>query len=146
MRVRLQLLIIFAIIVSVVVTTDVEKLQTHSLEVDGSAVPMTDMGPVIINKDGTTRRISNWKLLSKKEQERTWERIAKRNKERISILEEQHKRDDNHGKHNEQHEEADVALSLPSGTESVDELAAALAEIEALHLEDNTELRIPSMF
>jgi predicted Fe-S protein YdhL (DUF1289 family) len=44
------------------------------------------MGPVIINTDGTTRRISNWNELSEQEREVSWRRIAKRNEERREKL------------------------------------------------------------
>lgn len=35
----------------------------------GSSTDMSHIGPLIINADGTTRRISNWAQLTKKEQE-----------------------------------------------------------------------------
>ena len=44
------------------------------------------MGPVIINSDGTTRRIDNWDQMTKGEQEVAWRRIAKRNEERRKVL------------------------------------------------------------
>lgn len=44
------------------------------------------MGPVIINADGTTRRIDNWDQMTKSEQEVAWRRIAKRNEERRRVL------------------------------------------------------------
>jgi predicted Fe-S protein YdhL (DUF1289 family) len=44
------------------------------------------MGPVIINSDGTTRRIDNWDQMMKGEQEVAWRRIAKRNEERRKVL------------------------------------------------------------
>jgi predicted Fe-S protein YdhL (DUF1289 family) len=44
------------------------------------------MGPVIINIDGTTRRIDNWDQMTKNEQEVAWRRIAKRNEERRKLL------------------------------------------------------------
>jgi len=54
------------------------------------------MGPVIINADGTTRRIDNWDQMTKNEQEVAWRRIAKRNEERRkALLEEQQKQQQN---------------------------------------------------
>jgi predicted Fe-S protein YdhL (DUF1289 family) len=45
------------------------------------------LGPIIINTDGTTRRIDNWDTLSEREKETTWRRIKKRNAERREMLE-----------------------------------------------------------
>jgi hypothetical protein len=55
----------------------------------GETIKFDEMGPVIINSDGTTRRIDNWKELSEREQEVTWRRISKRNEERRNVLLEQ---------------------------------------------------------
>jgi len=52
----------------------------------GETLSLDELGPIIINADGTTRRIGNWKQLSKWEQERTLVRIAKRNQERVAAL------------------------------------------------------------
>lgn len=45
-----------------------------------------DLGPIIVNTDGTTRRIANWDTLSKQEQESSWRLISARNKQRIERL------------------------------------------------------------
>jgi len=51
------------------------------------------MGPIILNTDGTTRRIENWDTLTKHEQEVTWRRISKRNEiRRQALLKEQEER------------------------------------------------------
>ncbi|KAL7442532.1 hypothetical protein ACHAXH_009812 [Discostella pseudostelligera] len=56
----------------------------------GESIRFEEMGPVIINADGTTRRIDNWDQMTKSEQEVAWRRIAKRNEERRkALLEEQ---------------------------------------------------------
>jgi hypothetical protein len=52
----------------------------------GETISFEEMGPVIINTDGTTRAIANWDDLSKREKEVTWKRISKRNEERRKIL------------------------------------------------------------
>jgi hypothetical protein len=52
----------------------------------GESISFQEMGPVIINTDGTTRRISNWNELSEQEREVSWRRIAKRNEERRAKL------------------------------------------------------------
>ena len=122
--------------------------QTQTLEVGGESLLLKDLGPVIINIDGTTRRISNWKLLSKMEQERTWKRIAKRNKERLAVLEKK-QADEQITQESDQEEELPIQpiLSLPSGNESEDDLAAALTDLDAINsAEDSYEPRIPSMF
>ena len=55
----------------------------------GESMSFAEMGPVIINADGTTRQIANWDKMTKKEQEVTWRRISKRNQERRAKLEQQ---------------------------------------------------------
>jgi hypothetical protein len=52
----------------------------------GETLKLDQMGPVIINLDGTTRRIENWDEMTEKEQEVTWRRISKRNEERRKML------------------------------------------------------------
>jgi hypothetical protein len=60
--------------------------EIRSMSVNGPGISFSELGPIIINSDGTTRAISNWDKMSKPEQDKTWERIARRNKERIEIL------------------------------------------------------------
>ena len=56
----------------------------------GETISLEEMGPVIINTDGTTRRIDNWDQLSEAEKKTTWRRISQRNeKRRKKLLEEQ---------------------------------------------------------
>ena len=52
----------------------------------GETLRFEDLGPIIINSDGTTRRIENWNELSDKEKEVSWRRISKRNEERRNAL------------------------------------------------------------
>lgn len=52
----------------------------------GETMKFDDLGPIIINMDGSTRRIGNWEQLTDKEKEVTWRRIGKRNQERRKIL------------------------------------------------------------
>ena len=52
----------------------------------GESIDFAHLGPVIINSDGTTRRIANWDSMTKQEQDKTWERISKRNAARIAEL------------------------------------------------------------
>lgn len=60
--------------------------QTRRLEVGGEALPLDELGPIIINEDGTMRRIANWHLLTDSEREATQRRISTRNKARIDVL------------------------------------------------------------
>lgn len=55
----------------------------------GETITFEEMGPVILNMDGTTRRINNWNEMSDKEREVTWRRISKRNEERRQKMLEQ---------------------------------------------------------
>jgi hypothetical protein len=52
----------------------------------GETIKFEEMGPIIINMDGTTRRIDNWNEMTKQEQAVSWRRIAKRNEERRKLL------------------------------------------------------------
>jgi hypothetical protein len=45
-----------------------------------------EMGPLIINLDGTVRRISNWRSLTTREKKVAWRKIAQRNRARLSHL------------------------------------------------------------
>ena len=60
----------------------------------GDTISFEEMGPVIINADGTTRRIDNWDKMTKHEQEVAWRRISKRNAERRAALLEQQKQEE----------------------------------------------------
>jgi len=57
----------------------------------GESIRFEEWGPIILNSDGTTRRIANWDTLTDKEKEVSWRRISKRNEERRLILLEQQK-------------------------------------------------------
>jgi len=65
--------------------------ESRQIELGGEALKMDDLGPIIVNADGTTRRISNWETLSKQEKESSWRLIAARNKRRIKDLERKQK-------------------------------------------------------
>jgi len=53
----------------------------------GQSLKLEHLGPIIINTDGTMRRIDNWETLTESEREVSWRRIKKRNAERREILE-----------------------------------------------------------
>lgn len=67
----------------------------------GETMRFEEMGPIIINLDGTTRRIDNWNEMTKHEQEVSWRRIAKRNDERRKILMEKMQKESSDGKDQE---------------------------------------------
>ncbi|KAI2514307.1 hypothetical protein MHU86_200 [Fragilaria crotonensis] len=73
-------------------TTDIPLLPASDPNSDipsirlGETIQFEEMGPIIINLDGTTRRIDNWNEMTKQEQAVSWRRIAKRNEERRKIL------------------------------------------------------------
>jgi len=52
----------------------------------GEKLSMDYLGPIIVNADGTLRRIENWDKLTKLEQDKSFRLIAARNKKRIEIL------------------------------------------------------------
>lgn len=68
----------------------------------GESIRFEEMGPVIINADGTTRRIDNWDQMTKKEQEVAWRRISKRNEQRRKALLEQQQQQEMDGKKEEE--------------------------------------------
>ena len=49
----------------------------------GETIKFYEIGPVIINTDGTTSRIANWDQMTKMEQEVAWKRIGERNQRRL---------------------------------------------------------------
>lgn len=52
----------------------------------GETISLEELGPIIINADGTTRRITNWLDLNKEEQENSWRVISARNLKRLKVL------------------------------------------------------------
>ncbi|KAG8776425.1 hypothetical protein FRB91_001193 [Serendipita sp. 411] len=57
-----------------------------TLELD-STMKMDNLGPMIVNSDGTLSRISNWQEMSEIERARTVKVLLKRNKIRLDTLE-----------------------------------------------------------
>ena len=55
----------------------------------GETISLEELGPIIINADGTTRRITNWSTLNKNEQENSWRVISARNLKRLKVLQKQ---------------------------------------------------------
>ena len=57
------------------------------MTVGGEAVAMEELGPIVINTDGTTARITNWPDMTPAEQEKTRRVIVARNAKRLAKLE-----------------------------------------------------------
>ncbi|PVF96376.1 hypothetical protein CPB86DRAFT_787004 [Serendipita vermifera] len=51
-----------------------------------SAVKLDELGPMVVNSDGTVSRISNWQEMSDIEKERTYKVLLKRNQIRLASL------------------------------------------------------------
>jgi hypothetical protein len=59
---------------------------SQALQVNGPSLPLEDLGPIIVNADGTTSRILGWAEKSAEEQDTTMRLIAKRNAKRLALL------------------------------------------------------------
>ena len=59
----------------------------QSVAVGGEAVALEELGPIVINTDGTTSRITNWPEMTPAEQEKTRRVIVARNAKRLAKLE-----------------------------------------------------------
>ena len=57
--------------------------ETHKLVLGESTSLYDKMGPLVINDDGSTRRIANWDVLTEKEKQNTLRVISRRNKVRL---------------------------------------------------------------
>jgi hypothetical protein len=52
----------------------------------GETISFENLGPIILNVDGTTRRIANWDDMTEPERQTTWRRIKVRNEQRRQHL------------------------------------------------------------
>lgn len=59
---------------------------TTTLEVDGKAVVLDHLGPMVVGRDGTVSRIANWAELSEFERRNTLRILGKRNQVRLAAL------------------------------------------------------------
>ena len=60
----------------------------HQLNIGGSSHSMDYLGPMIVNADGSLRRITNWDELSPEEQANTKRIVVERNRKRLLKLKE----------------------------------------------------------
>ncbi|KAK0740599.1 hypothetical protein B0T18DRAFT_431882 [Schizothecium vesticola] len=56
------------------------------LRVDGAAVVLDHLGPMVIGRDGTVSRIANWGEMAAVERENTLRVLGKRNQVRLAAL------------------------------------------------------------
>lgn len=68
------------------VEADSSSERVNRITVDGDQLKLDHLGPMIINEDGTVRRIANWQSLTEREQAVAWKRLADRNKRRKEEL------------------------------------------------------------
>jgi len=52
----------------------------------GETLKLDHLGPIVLNVDGSTRRIDNWDEMTEQEKEVTWRRIKERNRIRREAL------------------------------------------------------------
>ena len=52
----------------------------------GDTMRLDELGPIILNEDGTISRITNWDELTQREKDKTFKMIARRNAERAKVL------------------------------------------------------------
>lgn len=64
---------------------EAKKLDVNS----GNAVKLDQLGPMVVNSDGTLSRIANWADMTEGERERTIKVLSKRNQIRMATLKSQ---------------------------------------------------------
>lgn len=64
---------------------EAKKLDVNS----GNAVKLDQLGPMVVNSDGTLSRIANWAEMTEGERERTIKVLSKRNQIRMATLKSQ---------------------------------------------------------
>lgn len=66
-----------------------QQQKRATLDLSSGSAPLTDhLGPLVVNKDGTTARITNWHAMTDDERQRTLRVISKRNRQRLEKLKE----------------------------------------------------------
>lgn len=67
-------------------TVSAEHGKARTVTVGGEPILLDQLGPVVLNEDGTMSRITNWDQMSDIEQKNTMRIIGKRNKQRREKL------------------------------------------------------------
>ncbi|KAF8626648.1 hypothetical protein AX15_004741 [Amanita polypyramis BW_CC] len=80
------------------------------VDVDRKSVKLDDLGPMVVNSDGTLSRVANWSDMTQLEQDRTLRVLGARNQLRLAN-EEQKLDNDGSGRSVDQHTERVSALS-----------------------------------
>ena len=65
-----------------------QKTLAKNKDEDDSIVKFDNLGPMVVNSDGTISRIHNWQTMSDSERERTARLVNKRNQIRLQALKE----------------------------------------------------------
>ncbi|KAI0392456.1 hypothetical protein F5Y17DRAFT_436434 [Xylariaceae sp. FL0594] len=60
--------------------------QSSTIEVNGAALKLDHLGPLVVNEDGTMSRIANWDKMIDIERENTLRKLGKRNQMRLAKL------------------------------------------------------------
>jgi hypothetical protein len=63
--------------------------EPHDSTTTTQSIKLDNLGPMVINEDGTMSRITNWQNMTAQEQETTLRVLAKRNKARLEKLTQQ---------------------------------------------------------
>lgn len=63
-----------------------EDGKVRTLEVDGKPISLDHLGPLVVHKDGTMSRISNWGEMTEIERQNTLRILVKRNQVRLGAL------------------------------------------------------------
>ncbi|KDN39247.1 hypothetical protein K437DRAFT_250848 [Tilletiaria anomala UBC 951] len=63
-----------------------QKDDAQQLDVGGGSLKFDNLGPMVVNSDGTLSRIGNWSSMTDAEKERTLRVLGKRNRLRVADL------------------------------------------------------------
>jgi hypothetical protein len=90
----------------------------------GETISFEALGPIILNTDGTTRRIANWDDMTEHERQTTWRRIKVRNEQRRQhLLQLQQQQQEQVEEASQQQEEQEKELDNPgNNNKNADEL------------------------
>ncbi|CAH0041075.1 unnamed protein product [Clonostachys solani] len=61
---------------------------------DGTTVKLDQMGPLVVNHDGSVGRLTNWAEMTKAEQKNTLRILGRRNKQRLEELQKRRQREE----------------------------------------------------
>lgn len=108
---------------------------SQSLEF-GQTLALDHLGPIIINKDGSLRRITNWADLTTDEKKHTKRKVSLRNEKRLRVL----KNIERLEIIRKYYEEQDRMTSMEEQNDAGNTQAAALAEDDIVTLDSDDEI------